>query len=510
MEELNEQEATRVKQTDKDLGMLKDRMFSEGQKLFELRQQEETLLSEISGGQRVSRNSSSKLKQLDEDSQRQRELVYAADFQLQLMERKVSRASGNRTPLEQKELKAKIAELTENLENYTSQFGMLTTQCKRLNNDLKQAKRQASEGEREAARLTGAIAELEMKNDSGQRALKNLVKSKEESMVGHDVLKLEVKRLREQLNAKADEVFGLQNRKFQLQMSMEERQQEIKVHSDVLKAQLKAAEEERHTTARELSEKLIKVERLANKYDIICGKLGDDGGEGEHTQAYYVIKAAQEREELQRQGDELDQQIQKAEREIRALEKTLQHLFAKNAGYKRSFAPVEENTPQYEQKVLLEEQHRAALSKYRTHRLEQSELEEEMARMQDSLAELDEKRSDFSSRLMDLTDQSEQLTEQLQQQSARLSGAKGHVQRLLADYRRATQSEQTALELEVAAIEQRSANRVLIQSLTQLAASDPQLALALEQKMAEAGIQPPTEDPELDGDDDDDGGGFYD
>ena len=187
-------------------------------------------------------------------------------------------------------------------------------------------------------------------------------------MVGADVLKLEVKRLREQLNAKADEVFGLQNRKFQLQMSMEERQQEIKVHSDVLKAQLKAAEEERHATARELSEKLLKVDRLSNKYDIICGKLGGDGGgekDEEHTQAYYVIKAAQEREELQRQGDELDQQIQKAEREIRALEKTLQHLFAKNAGYKRSFMPVEQNTPQFEQKVLLEEQHRTALSKSR-------------------------------------------------------------------------------------------------------------------------------------------------
>jgi hypothetical protein len=38
-------------------------------------------------------------------------------------------------------------------------------------------------------------------------------------------------------------------------MSMEERQQEIKVHSDVLKAQLKAAEEERHTTAREVRDR---------------------------------------------------------------------------------------------------------------------------------------------------------------------------------------------------------------------------------------------------------------
>ena len=96
--------------------------------------------------------------------------------------------------------------------------------------------------------MDSQIAELEMKNDSGQRHLKALVKKKEESMVGYDVLKLEVKRLREMLNAKADEVFGLQNRKFQLQMSMEERQEEIKVHTDVLKAQLKSAEEERHAT----------------------------------------------------------------------------------------------------------------------------------------------------------------------------------------------------------------------------------------------------------------------
>ena len=41
------------------------------------------------------------------------------------------------------------------------------------------------------------------------------------------------------------------------------------------------------------------------------------------------------------------------------------HLFAKNAGYKKTFTPVSESSAQFEQKTLLEEQHRAALSKYR-------------------------------------------------------------------------------------------------------------------------------------------------
>jgi chromosome segregation ATPase len=164
--------------------------------------------------------------------------VYAADFQLQLMERKVARASGVRSPTEQKELHAKIAELTEECERYTAQHRMLNDQYKRLINDVKQTKRIAHEKEQELEKLEGQISETEMKTDAASRAFKKLIKEKEQSMVAFDVLKLEGKRLREQLNAKADEVFGLTNRKFQLQMSMEERQEEIKVllgyTSDVL------------------------------------------------------------------------------------------------------------------------------------------------------------------------------------------------------------------------------------------------------------------------------------
>ena len=53
--------------------------------------------------------------------------------------------------------------------------------------------------------------------------------------------------------------------------------------------------------------------------------------------SYFVIQAAQRREELQREGDELDAQIRKCEREIRALENTLKHLTVRNAEFRLSF-----------------------------------------------------------------------------------------------------------------------------------------------------------------------------
>lgn len=50
-------------------------------------------------------------------------------------------------------------------------------------------------------------------------------------MVSNDVMRLEVKRLRDTLNGAADEVFSLENRRQQLAMSMKERKAEIQVRT---------------------------------------------------------------------------------------------------------------------------------------------------------------------------------------------------------------------------------------------------------------------------------------
>merc|ERR1712078_795470 len=128
------------------------------------------------------------------------------------------------------------------------------------------------------------------------------------------------------------------------QMSIEERKHEGEVHKETLQAQLKILQEDIHRVTLEKKEKEMRIEKLQSKFEVTKGRVqgagGDDGEE--KSQAYFVIKAAHEREELQREGDGLDAEIAKAKKEVRALENTLQKLLGKNAAYRTSFRRVDQ------------------------------------------------------------------------------------------------------------------------------------------------------------------------
>ena len=181
-------------------------------------------------------------------------------------------------------------------------------------------------------------------------------------MVSNDVMRLEIKRLRDQLSERADKVFTLENRKQQLKLSMAERKKEIAVHSDVQAVQLRLAEEEVHKVKMEVNGRKAQINMLAAKYEKVVKSSSvrsEEGGEPK-SQAYYMIQAAQKREELQRQGDELDQEIRRREREMRALEATLRHVNVRNTKYRTSFQKANMKSGEAEDMKQLEEQAKLA------------------------------------------------------------------------------------------------------------------------------------------------------
>jgi len=275
----------------------------------------------------------------------------------------VARAQGERSQEETEKLDAEIKVAKEQVEKQEENFRLLNTSNRKLNDELEYIKKTIAKVTEERGNLDIQYKELILENEMTQRDLDKVIKTKESTLVSHDCMKLEIKKLRDTVNVEADRVYGLENRKSQLEMSMEEREKEIQVHKDILLSEFKAAEEERHKVAVELQFRKSRVKNLRIKYEGLVQKNTSSSGEieapGEHSQAYYVIKAAQEKEELQRYGDELDGKIRKSEKELKALINTLDHLKLRNKNYRDKFMQGAEGAD-LDRKQILEDQCRAA------------------------------------------------------------------------------------------------------------------------------------------------------
>ena len=136
---------------------------------------------------------------------------------------------------------------------------------------------------------------------------------------------------------------------------------DVKAHTDILRTKVRALEEERHTAQAELRARLLKVDKLTNKYDVLMTKFALRDGDGEvHSQAHYIVKAAQEREELYRRGDELAALTAQAEKELRALENTMTALGQSNKDYQKTLQRLDPASSDNQKRIRAEDQLRNA------------------------------------------------------------------------------------------------------------------------------------------------------
>lgn len=493
-EEELKQEESRLVASERELASIREVMFKHSQELFKLRQEESNTIAEITGAQAASKNLTAKIHKLDQESLRQSELIYSSEFAIQQMERKVSRAQGERSDEEKKQLQAKIAELNVELEQATAQEKMLSQQAKRLQEDLRRTKRRQAQLSEHLGILHSRAVEIDLQNTSAEQSLKQAQSEKEEVMVAHDVLKLEVRKLRNILSGRADEVFGLENRKAQLEMSMEERKKEIAVHMDVQRAQSKLAEEERHKVAMDLKERLTKVNTLRAKFDVISGRMKAEDGDEERSQAYFVIKAAQKREELQREGDELDANIRKCEKETKALVATLKSLNIGNQDYRLSNHKADMHSTEAEQLRKLEAQSKAAADllfrRKRDLQRVAGEVEEESARY----SQLDEQILRTQDHLDSLRDAKAAADAEFADQRKTIHDAEMQLQEII-DEHRGSDPEPTAYELVFRAAATTDTNSNVLFTLGQLAKEFPELQPTLQVSLEERGLTLPARPP---------------
>jgi uncharacterized protein YdeI (YjbR/CyaY-like superfamily) len=104
---------------------------------------------------------------------------------------------------------------------------MLTVSNNQLVDDKRNIERQINKVRESKSILETNIQELTLENEMARNDLDKVQQIKQKTLVHHDISKLEIKKLRDTVNVEADRVYGLENRKYQLEMSMEEREKEI-------------------------------------------------------------------------------------------------------------------------------------------------------------------------------------------------------------------------------------------------------------------------------------------
>ncbi|NWW94373.1 CCD39 protein, partial [Rhynochetos jubatus] len=382
MEEILKEEEKVVKEKETEMNQLKELLFKKTQELKLQKDKETCVLAEIEGSRTSLKNLKSQLHRLDADALKQQELIYNQDFYIQRVQRQLSRLEGEVDADEKQVLEAKVAELKKTLEEKKTTYDVLHAHHKKLQSDVHCIKRTMDKTGEERSGMMIKINELNLFNERSDQELKKTKALKQEMMVEDNLLKLELNHLQDTLCNKTEKVLTLEKQKLDLKKATAERTEEIKIHKAMLDSQIRLVDQERQHISAEFQDHLNKTDKLRCRYEILTVVMMPPEGEDDKTHTYYVIKAAQEKEALQCEGDELDAKICKAEEENVALENTLCVLNNCNSRYRNSLKEVTETSEEYEEKLKLEEEKRAADEKHRHKRRQIKELQENLQSME--------------------------------------------------------------------------------------------------------------------------------
>ncbi|XP_042315960.1 coiled-coil domain-containing protein 39 isoform X1 [Sceloporus undulatus] len=493
MEEFLKEKEKNVKEKEAQAIQLRDTHFKKTKELKAFQDKAKGVIAEIDGRRGQMKNLHSRLARLFAETLKQQELMYNQDFYIQQVERRLSRMEGELNTDERQVLEEKVAELSKIADEKTQAYSTLQAQQKKLQNDIHFIMLAMNKTGEEMAGLTTRVDELNLFTDKSEKLLKKAKADKQDLMIEDNLLKLELKRVRDTLYSKAEKVLSLEKQKQQLKAAMEQRIAEIKVHKAMIETQIRVVEQERQTLSFEFHERLSKIEKLKGRYEIITVVMMPPEGEEEKTHTYYVIKAAQEKEDLQREGDTLDAKIQQAEKECVALENTLHVLNNCNSNYRDSFRNITEKSEEHEEKVKLEEEKRAAAEKYRYKRRQIKELEEDIQTMQVNLDTLLKDETLYREKIAERKAIVQRLSKEVDDQQPKLERVTKQVARLTREIRALKKTDsKTQEEQDIDLRALKDFTKSIDKMLLDLSEANPDLNTAFQRYFEQTSIPFPT------------------
>ncbi|CAM6090941.1 unnamed protein product [Calypogeia fissa] len=489
---LLDKEEENYKTAKKEVVELREKHFKATEELHVIKTAEKDTLFEITSGKSQIKTLAHNLNNLEMNMRRQDEVLYTLEFQIQALERKVGRAMGERTDLETKETEKKIADLEKQLNEKKAEEALVISQLKRTQEELRASTRKNEDVIKKLAEMTEKNSEFTLQCDTGLMTVKALQKEKEERMLSHDLLQMEVNRLSDMLNAKADGVFTMESIKQKLLSGMDEQKREMNARRAKTKASLKILNDELHKLMVQRKSLALQIEKLQSKYRTLIDRVKMEDGT-ERSANYYVIKAAQERQLLELELPKLEEEVDKVRGDVKKLEKATAEIQESNNALRTSLNSPKSIELAHEQKIL-KEIYDEAKQRTRFKEREEAILLEKLHEAERRLETSERERATVEDVIQDLRKRVNTASREADEQAVKHKRATLQLQKITRDVREKleTAEEMKKVEKELQLVEVRESIKDVLYKLKGLAMDSIEASQVIQEKVAEAGLKFPS------------------
>ncbi|KAM3605336.1 uncharacterized protein V6R79_024052 [Siganus canaliculatus] len=492
MDQFLKEEELASKELDVLVRQCRDELLHRRDRLQELKTKEKDSVAEISRSKFTISSLTSTQQNLEKDLLRQQVIMGKQDLQINFLSTKLHQLQG--APSSESEgLAVQVAEMVQVLDMKKQMASMLTATLRESEDDIRHLRKEVEKSEAQKGDLTNKVEELMLLGNTSEEELRRTRLRRQDNHVENNIMKMEVKRVRDLLYNKADSMQSLEKRKLQLQKAVKEHEDEIQVRREMLQQQLKNSEQEGQRLSAELNKKLTKIDTMKKRFEVLTFTMAPPEGEEEKSQAYYITKAAQEREELRQKGDELDAQIRRVEQENRALENTTQLFDNSNSAFRQYLNKANESSPEYQENLKLKEQLKAAEKMLRYKKKQISELQQESQDMNETsetlLGEEQEEKDKLSHRQSAIT----KLSKEIVSQQEKMDRANKQCSKLTKEIRSASNSQtETLEEMDIKLKELKEFSKRVDKMLSEAMEDRPDLRATLEKYFLQANLPLPS------------------
>ncbi|XP_017486700.1 PREDICTED: coiled-coil domain-containing protein 39 [Rhagoletis zephyria] len=432
LEEMNDAAEKSQNEINREKIQLNGLIYRSQQDLQELKDESKRLEVSNSGLSASAATVIKNTKKEEKELRRMTEVHYEAAFKCLQFERKIIQIQGgDYDPIQEAEAQQYLTKLEA--QNSALQRRLQTTEAqnKKLDYNMRNLTDVYNADNKNLQNMLFDIKEAQMYCEGGVKRLSIEKNKNQQKIVELSLLKMRIKEFENEMVACETNTYNLGKHRLQLNRTMKDRLVEIKSQIDLLNLKRKHLNDERSTLLADIGERTKHIDVLRARFELTSKLMGMNEDGTLVTATQLKVEAAQEKQMLLDEGNNLNAKVIKAEEDIKAMENTLMLLNNSNDSYRSKLNKKVDEDQVLEEVKQLQSNYCQALTQLKALRSKHRQIEKDNDKNLALCEDLQRQLEVLTVRNLENFEMLEKLQKELSDQKTKLQRAEREVKNSL-------------------------------------------------------------------------------